>query len=99
MVLDLPAIEENNLYKNALVMFLAFIVGAMFPIFPFLISEGQTAYIMALVLTGSALFTMGVLKGYFARSSLIKSGMKFFIIAVIAGVLSELIGSFVSVNY
>ncbi len=99
MVLDLPGIEENNPYKNAIVMFFAFVLGAMFPIFPFLITEGQTAFIMALILTGSALFTMGVLKGHFARSSLFKSGLKFFIIAVIAGVLSEFIGSFVSVNY
>ncbi|MCE7737719.1 MAG: hypothetical protein GPJ54_22700 [Candidatus Heimdallarchaeota archaeon] len=99
LVLDLPGIEDVNPYKNAMVMFGAFLIGAMFPIVPFLITEGRTAYIAALISTGLALFTMGVLKGHFAKSSCLKSGVKFFLIAVIAGVLSELIGSFVSVNY
>lgn len=99
LVLDLPGIEDVNPYKNAMVMFGAFLIGAMFPIVPFLITEGRTAFIGALVSTGLALFTMGLLKGYFAKSSMIKSGLKFFLIAVIAGILSELIGSFVSVNY
>ncbi|MFV2014050.1 MAG: VIT1/CCC1 transporter family protein [Candidatus Heimdallarchaeota archaeon] len=99
LVLDLPGIEDSNPYKNAIVMFGAFLLGAMFPIIPFLITDGQNAFILALVFTGLALFTMGLLKGYFAKGSMLKSGLKFFLIAVIAGFLSELIGSFVSINY
>lgn len=99
MVLDLPGIESNNPHMNAIVMFFAFILGSLFPIVPFLVSSGVTAYFGALISTGVALLTMGVLKGYFARKSMIKSGMKFFIIAVLAGILSEAIGSLVSSRY
>ncbi len=99
MVLDLPGIENENPYKNAVVMFFSFVLGSLFPIVPFLITSGTTAYIAALISTGSALFVMGILKGYFAKDSMLKSGMKFFIIAVIAGVLSELIGGVVSSNF
>ena len=96
MVLDLPSLEDVNPYVNAVVMFFAFILGALFPIVPFLFSEGQPAFIAAIILTGIALFTVGALKGKLSRSSLIKSGLKFFMVAVIAGILSEVIGGLVS---
>ncbi|MCY3412661.1 MAG: VIT1/CCC1 transporter family protein [Candidatus Heimdallarchaeota archaeon] len=99
MVLDLPSLEEENPWVNATVMFLAFIIGALFPIVPFLITSGTPAYIGALISTGLALFAMGAVKGYFSKDSIIKSGIKFFIIAVIAGVLSELVGSIVTQGF
>lgn len=99
MVLDLPGIEDQNPIINALIMFFAFILGALFPIVPFLITEGNTAFIWALISTGSALFGMGVLKGYFSKGSMLKSGLKFFVIAVVAGVLSEIIGSLVTLQF
>lgn len=99
MVLDLPSLEDDNPITNAVVMFFAFIFGAMFPILPFLITEGTTAFIASLILTGLALFVMGLMKGYFSKGSMIKSGIKFFVIAVIAGVLSEIIGSFVILGF
>lgn len=99
MVLDLPGIEDANPITNALVMFFAFILGALFPIVPFLITEGNTAFIWALISTGTALFGMGVIKGYFSKGSMIKSGLKFFVIAVVAGVLSEIIGSLVTLQF
>lgn len=96
LVLDLPRVEEKNPYLNSVVMFIAFIIGALVPILPFVISEGQPAFISALVLTGIALFGIGAMKGRFGRGSVLKSGLKFFVIAVSAGILSELIGSAVN---
>ncbi len=94
-ILDLPAVEKENPYINATVMFFAFILGSLFPILPFIFLTGQTAYYTALISTGSALFTLGTLKGYFANENALKSGLKFFIIAVIAGVSSEFAGTVV----
>jgi VIT1/CCC1 family predicted Fe2+/Mn2+ transporter len=96
LVLDLPSLEDENPYLNAGVMFFAFIIGALFPIVPFLFSEGQPAFIAAISSTGVALFTVGALKGKFSRTSILRSGVKFFVVAVIAGFLSEFIGSFVN---
>jgi vacuolar iron transporter family protein len=99
MVLDLPSYEGTNPWINATVMFFAFIFGALFPIVPFLIWHGQIAFIISIVITGAALFIMGVLKGLFSKASILKSGAKFFFIAVLAGVLSELIGTYVSIAF
>lgn len=98
-VLDLPSMEDENPYINAIVMFFAFILGASFPIIPFLFTEGYPAFYAAIISTGVALFTVGALKGRFSKTSVLRSGTKFFVIAVIAGVLSEVIGSAVSLLY
>ena len=94
-ILDLPAVEKENPYVDATVMFLAFILGSLFPILPFVFLSGQVAYYTALVATGSALFTLGTLKGYFARENALLSGLKFFAIAVLAGLISEYAGNIV----
>lgn len=96
-VLELPGLEDVNPYRNAVVMFFAFILGSLFPIVPFIITEGTPAFIGAIAATGLALFTVGALKGKFSRSSIWRSGLKFLLIAVTAGILSELIGSAVGV--
>lgn len=95
-ILELPDIEEANPYVNATVMFFAFILGSLFPILPFVFLSGQSAYYLALAATGSALFALGSLKGYFANESWIRSGLKFFLIALLAGVVSEFAGTLVS---
>lgn len=98
-VLELPDVENENPYLNALVMFFAFVIGALFPVVPFLISSGLLAYYSAIIATATALFALGYVKGYLAKVSAIKSGFKFFIIAVAAGVLSEGVGTIVSTIY
>lgn len=99
IVLDLPSYEDENPWINATVMFFAFILGSLFPIVPFLITEGIPAFFGAIVATGVALFTVGALKGKFSKTSILQSGLKFFVVAVIAGIASELIGSLVSIVY
>ncbi|MHA2250718.1 MAG: VIT1/CCC1 transporter family protein [Candidatus Kariarchaeaceae archaeon] len=96
-VLGLPAIEEVNPYQNAIVMFLAFILGSLFPIIPFIVMDGQTAFISAILSTSLALFTVGAIKGKLSEGSVLKSGMKFFVIAVSAAIISELMGSMIGV--
>ncbi len=98
-VLELPDVESENPYVNALVMFFAFIVGSAFPVLPFVVLSGLFAFQVAVGIASTALFSLGYLKGYFAKESPLKSGLKFFFIAILAGVLSEWIGTFVSSFY
>ncbi|RMG38725.1 MAG: hypothetical protein D6732_04820 [Methanobacteriota archaeon] len=98
-VLELPSVEEENPYLNAVVMFVAFVIGALFPVVPFLVSSGKIAYYSSIVATSTALFSLGFVKGYLAKHSPLKSGLKFFFIAVVAGLLSESIGNIVSIIY
>ncbi len=92
-ILDLPAVEKENPYVNAVVMFIAFIFGSLFPTLPFLFFSGRTAYYAAIIATGTALFILGVAKGYFAKQNFWLSGIKFFLIAVVASLLSEYAGT------
>lgn len=92
-VLGLPDIEDANPIINATVMFFAFILGSAFPIVPFLVTAGKVAFIGALVSTGMALFTVGYVKGKLSNQNPLLTGIKFLSVAVIAGVLSEFIGS------
>ncbi len=98
-VLGLPSVEDENPYLNATVMFFAFVLGALFPVTPFLISSGSMAYYTAIGITGIALFSLGFLKGYLSNQSPLKSASKFFIIAVFAGFVSEGVGNLVSQYY
>ncbi len=98
-VLELPSVEDENPYLNATIMFFAFIIGALFPVTPFIVSSGIVAYYSSIIATSTALFSLGYVKGHLAKDSPLKSGLKFFLIAVCAGVISEGVGNVVSAFY
>lgn len=91
-VFGLGTAEINRPVQAALVMGFSFIVGAMIPLFPYLILSGVKALYVSIVLAAITLFSVGVFKGYLAAKSLFGSGMQFFAIAVGAALLGYLIG-------
>ena len=91
-VFGLGSAEINRPLQAALVMGLSFIVGAVIPIVPYLISSGFTALYISSLLGGITLFGVGVFKGKLAGKSLWLSGLEFFLVAVGAAVLGYAIG-------
>jgi len=91
-VFGLGSAEINRPLQAATVMGISFIVGALIPIFPYLILEGTSALSISVGLSALALFAVGVFKGYLAAKSPILSGVQFFAIAVGAAALGYLIG-------
>ncbi|MGH7825333.1 MAG: VIT1/CCC1 transporter family protein [Candidatus Binatia bacterium] len=94
-VFGLGSADINRPFQAALVMALSFIVGALVPIVPYLIFRSVAALSLSILLSAVTLFGVGFFKGRLAAKSPIVSGIQFFTIAVGAGVLGYLIGSFV----
>lgn len=87
--LDLPL-------KNALTMFLSFLFGSIFPIFPFIIFPNGLAAIVAIVSTIIALFFIGWTKSLFTKLSWLKSGAEIALVGIGAGAIGFLVGLIIS---
>lgn len=91
-VLGLGSADVNNPVKGALVMALSFILGGVLPLAPFVFLPLQWALFVAVLMTGAALFGVGMFKGRLAGQSLGRSGLEFFAIALIATGLGYAVG-------
>jgi vacuolar iron transporter family protein len=91
-VFGLGSAEINQPLRAALVMGFSFILGAIVPIAPYIISAGVLAFYASSLLGGITLFGVGAFKGHLAGQSLLASGFKFFLIAVGAAGLGYLSG-------
>lgn len=78
--------------KNALVMFVSFLIGSSFPIAPFIFFKEMTASIIAAILTIIALFFVGFAKSSFTKRSGIKSGIEIVVVGLIAGLIGYGVG-------
>jgi len=84
--LDLPL-------KNALTMFFSFLIGSAFPILPFVFSSGIWSAIVAVILTVTMLFVVGLIKTMYTKLNWLKSGLEMVIIGVGTGAIGYLVGS------
>jgi len=91
-VLGLGSADVNNPVKGALVMAFSFLVGGVIPLAPFVFGPLDLALALAVVLTGAALFAVGVFKGRLAGQSMTRSGLEFLVIALIATGIGYAIG-------
>lgn len=96
LVLKLPSVEDSSPIQDAGVMFAAFVLGALFPILPYVLIDGSLAYVVSVILSSSVLFSLGAMKGWLSRKSILVSGLKFLAVALVAGIGSEFIGSLIT---
>jgi len=79
--------------KVALIMFIAFIVGGLFPVVPFLLfSEPFTGLMASSITTFGALFCIGIWKTTFTERSWISSGLEMVGVGFLAAVIPYLLG-------
>lgn len=84
-------------FKNAFAMFFSFLLGSVFPLFPFLISKYNglslfQAGVIASLLTIAALFGVGLAKTYYTSLNKIKSGLEVVLIGLGAGLIGYFVG-------
>ena len=84
--------EHGSPLQGAVFMGVAFGLGAIVPILPFLVFGIATGLPTAIGLTGAVLFAIGVVKSRWTRRSAIWSGLEVLILAALAGVVGYLIG-------
>ena len=83
----------GGVLQGALLMGLAFGLGATVPVLPFLFVPVGTALPAAAVLTGAVLFGIGVVKSRWTHRSAISSGAEVLALAAIAGIAGYLFGT------
>lgn len=104
--LDTLAREELGLNPDdlgspwgaAISSFLAFTVGAVLPLVPFLIGAGSNAVAISAALAGIGLFVVGVLLSLFTGRGAVTSGLRMVLIGGGAGVVTYLIGHLLGVS-
>ncbi|HYP68096.1 MAG TPA: VIT1/CCC1 transporter family protein [Thiobacillaceae bacterium] len=104
--LDTLAREELGLNPDelgsplgaALSSFVAFSLGAVIPLAPFLFSSGVSALRISIVLTGMALFTVGAALSLFTGRLAIRGGLRMLLIGAVAGGATYVIGHLLGVT-
>ena len=85
--------QHGGVLRGALFMGLAFGLGALVPIVPFLLLPIDLALPAAVVLTGAVLFGIGVIKTRWTRRPAIVSGLEVLALAAVAGIAGYLFGT------
>lgn len=86
-----------NAAVDGLVMGVAFAVGALIPLLPYLlISSTRPALIAALAATAVVLFGVGYFEGWLARRTRWRSWLRFLLIALGAAAVGYLVGLAIS---
>ena len=95
--LGLDAHSKGNPLADAGVMALSFMVGSIIPILPYALPffVGPTSLAVSILITGIALFSIGVIKARAADTSPLRSGMEAFIIGAGAGLLGWVVGTYI----
>ena len=82
----------------ALFSFFSFAVGAVIPLLPFFLASGATSLMVAIALTGIALFAVGATLSLFTGRGAAYSGARMLAIGAVAGAFTYLIGSLLGVT-
>ena len=82
----------------ALVMGFAFLIGAAFPVVPFLFSAGAGALVASIGATAAALFGVGAWRAYLTAGKVWRNALEMVALAAIAVVAANLIGRLVGVS-
>ncbi len=90
--------ELGSPWGAALFSFLSFAAGALIPLLPFLVAEGNRALIAMIVLTSAALFAVGTTLSLFTGRNAFMGGSRMLAIGAIAGALTYLIGRMLGVS-
>jgi vacuolar iron transporter family protein len=93
IVVDDDAERRGTPLRGALFMGGSFALGSLFPLAPFLFSEGAVALIAATLLTAVALFSIGAVKSQWTHRSWLLSGLEIVTLAGVAGGAGYLFGS------
>ena len=90
--------ELGSPYGVAISSFLAFAIGAIVPVIPFLFGSSWVNFTLSLLLSGIALFAVGAGVSLFTGKSTIYSGMRQLLIGAVAAAVTFTIGKLIGVG-
>lgn len=93
--LGLNPAELSSPTGAAISSFIAFAIGALIPLMPFLFGVYHWNLLISVILAGTSLFTIGALLSLFTNRSALLSGLRMLVIGAAAGGFTYLIGNLV----
>jgi vacuolar iron transporter family protein len=96
--LGLDPSELGSPTKAALASFIAFAIGAIVVVIPYLFSSGLTALIIAIVMSGSAMLIVGGIVGYLSERGVVFSALRQFAWGAGAAAVTYVVGSVIGIN-
>jgi len=84
--------------RSAMVMGIAFVGGAVFPVAPYVFLEGTTALVTSLALTAAALFGIGAWRAYLAGGVIWRKAAEMVGLAAVAVLIANGVGRLLGVS-
>ncbi|VVB78040.1 VIT family protein [uncultured archaeon] len=89
---------SNNPFKNAIVVFLAAIIGSFIPLLPFFFFQISNAIIFSLIISAVALFITGAVEAKLTIGNWIKKGIQLTVIGMVAALIGFIVGKLTGYN-
>lgn len=90
--------HNDSLILGALIMFVMYLIGGMFPIIPTILFEQPEAKYVGIVAAFIGLFVMGYIKGHIVEDKPLRSAVELFVIGSIATLIGLIVGNILRVN-
>jgi vacuolar iron transporter family protein len=90
--------ELGSPWGAAFASFLAFALGALLPVLPFLFGSGHRTLALPLGLSAAGLFTVGAALSLFSGKNAVLSGLRLLLVGALAGGTTFLIGRLLGVT-
>ena len=85
--------QEGQEIKGAIVTFFSFLIAGAIPLLPYLLFKASSNnFILAIVFTGVALFTIGALRVIFTGRNIFFSGMEMLLVGGVAAAIAYWVG-------
>ena len=82
--------------REAWVTGLATAIGALIPVFPFLVWSGATAVVLAFILAMASHWIVGAARSVFTGRSVFRSGLDMFVVGLGVAVVGYFVGEWVA---
>lgn len=96
--LGLNPADLGSPWGAAISSFISFAAGAVIPLLPFFFGQYKGNLIIAMLLTGITLFSIGAILSFFNNRSILVSGLRMLFIGAGAGLVTYLIGTLIGIS-
>lgn len=97
-VLGLGTADLSQPFKACMVMFASFLIGALIPVFPYLVLSGANTLLVSWALSIAALLGVGMFKGVLTEKPVLRSGAEFAAVALGSALAGWLLGQLFGVS-
>lgn len=87
--------ELSSPFKNAIVVFIATLIGSFIPLIPFFFLNIYPAIIFSLIISATTLFITGALEAKLTVGNWIKKGMQLALIGMTAALIGFVVGKLI----